>query len=95
MHTLEEMLPNAYIYVQYIIPSEEWTWEDSPGWAKVYDWNAAIKADCEEQGFRYLDVTDLMAAHSDLYDLDGVHIQYAFYPYWATNLILATYFRDS
>lgn len=91
---LYEMLPNAYIYVQSIIPSETWTWEDNPKWAEVYDWNAAIKANCEEHGFRYLDVTEVVEEHSDLFDLDGMHLQYAFYPYWA-EAILMQYLTDS
>lgn len=92
--TLYEMLPNAYIYVQSIIPSETWTWEDNPKWAEVYDWNAAIKADCEEMGFRYLDVQSVIDEHADLFDLDGMHLQYAFYPYWA-NALLKQYLTDS
>lgn len=94
VRTLYDMLPNAYIYVQSIMPSETWTWEDNPKWAEVYDWNDAIRAMCEEEGFRYLDVTDVIEAHMDLFDLDGIHIQYAFYPYWG-QAILMQYLADT
>ena len=91
---LYELLPNTYIYVQSIIPATYEAVLDSPGWGEIPNWNAAIKADCEEHGFRYLDLTPVVEEHYDLYDLDGVHMQYYFYPYWAEALLMQ-YIKDS
>lgn len=94
MAKLNEMLPNSYIYVQSIIPATEIGIEDSPSWAQIPDWNKDIKALCQEKGYRYLDIEKLANEHSDLYDIDGVHLQYAFYQYWG-EAILMQYLKDS
>ena len=93
LKTLTELLPNAYIYVNSIIPVNEHGLETSYTWAAIPDWNEAIKKNCIEKGYRYLDISDLVAEHADLYAEDGIHIQSAFYPYWAEAL-LTQYLSD-
>ena len=94
MTTLTEMLPNAYIYVQAIIPVNEVGLETSETWADIPEWNDALEATCEEHGWRFLDMEDLMVGHEDEYAEDGIHLQSTIYPVWAER-ILMRYLSDS
>ena len=51
------------------------------------DYSAACGEMCEENGWFFADNDDLVEEHRDLYDIDGIHFQQAFYPFWAVNLI--------
>lgn len=44
---------------------------------------------CEGTDYIYIDNTDIAEAHKDLYDQDGVHFYWEFYPYWASNILKA------
>ena len=94
MEELTELLPDTYIYVQSILPVDETGIETSPSWAAVPDWNAAIRANCEEKGWRYLDITYILTDFGDLYDTDGIHFQPPVYQYWG-EAILSQYLQDS
>ena len=94
MEELTQLLPDTYIYVQSIIPTNEVGIEDSPKWAQVPEWNAAIKANCEEHGWRYMDIADFVYEHEDVYDSDGVHFQIPVYQWWG-EAILTQYLLDS
>jgi len=94
MEHLTQLLPDTYIYVQSIIPTDETGIETSPTWAQVPEWNAAIRANCEEHGWRYMDVTYIVYEHEDVYDSDGIHFQIPVYQYWG-EAILTQYLYDS
>ena len=94
MEELTQRLPDTYIYVQSIIPAGEEGLETSPTWAVIPEWNARIRENCEEHGWRYLDVTSIVTDHGDLYDSDGVHFQEPVYRYWGEE-ILNRYIKDS
>ena len=94
MEELTQLLPDTYIYVQSIIPTNEIGIENSPKWARVPEWNAAIKANCEEHGWRYMDIADFVYEHEDVYDSDGVHFQIPVYQWWGEE-ILKQFLLDS
>ena len=56
-------------------------------WEAIPDWNDSIREHCEENAIPYIDITDTVREHSDLYDIDGIHMQKAFYEYWAIDMI--------
>lgn len=94
MEELTARLPHTAIYVQSIIPVDWVGIETSPSWAAVPDWNARIRENCEEHGWRYVDVTSIVTDHGDLYDSDGVHFQIPIYQYWG-EAILGQYLLDN
>ncbi len=49
--------------------------------------NAAIRQMCEDEGYTYIDITDILPEHSDLYAGDGIHAAPAYYPYWMDRMI--------
>lgn len=84
---LQEALPNTVIYVNSIIPATDPAFESSEKWRNIPDWNDAIRQHCEENEIPYIDITEDVEAHHDLYDIDGIHMQKAFYEYWAIDMI--------
>ena len=84
---LQNALPDTTIYVNSIIPATDPAFDRSEKWRDIPDWNDAIRQHCEDNGSPYIDITEDVEAHSDLYDVDGIHMQKAFYEYWAIDMI--------
>lgn len=87
IEALQKALPNATIYVNSIIPAIDPAFELSEAWKAIPDWNQEIKKNCEEKGIAYIDITETVEEHKDLYDIDGIHMQKAFYDFWAIDIM--------
>ena len=44
--------------------------------------NKALKAMCKSEGYNYIDVSDILPEHKNLYEGDGIHAKPEYYPYW-------------
>lgn len=84
---LHETLPNATVYVNSIIPVMDIAFETSEKWKEVPEWNQKIQVHCEETGIPYIDITETVNEHKNLYDVDGVHMRKDFYKEWAIAII--------
>ncbi len=89
---LQALLPQAIVYVNSIIPVtssalESYSKEVSERIQDIPDWNEAISQHCEDNSIPYIDITEEVETHRDLYDVDGIHMQKAFYEYWAIDMI--------
>ena len=89
---LQTLLPQAIVYVNSIIPVtssalESYSKEVSERIQDIPDWNEAISQHCEDNSIPYIDITEEVETHRDLYDVDGIHMQKAFYEYWAIDMI--------
>ena len=91
LQLLADELPDARVYVNSIIPAIDPAFDRGPAWRKIPDYNAAVKAYCEENGVPYIDVTELCAENQSLYQADGVHMMGEFYPKWAVCMISEVY----
>ena len=49
----------------------------------------AIKAFCAEEGYPYVDNTEICDQYADLWQYDGIHVRQEFYAHWGTNMIQA------
>ncbi len=93
LKVLQDALPDTTLFVQSCIPTTEETYENAPSWAKIPEWNAALKAHCEEIGVPFIDLTDTIDAflmdhtEEEMYTDDGTHLASAFYLPWATTLV--------
>ena len=87
MASIWENVPDCQIIVSSILIARDPAFETSTKWYEIPDFNVALKAMCEENGYSYADNTDICEEYADLWDSDGIHVNKAFYPYWATNLI--------
>ena len=88
---LQTALPETVVYVNSIIPVtssglDNFDPEISERIEDIPDWNDAIRQHCEDNDIPYIDITEDVEAHSDLYDVDGIHMQKAFYEYWAIDM---------
>ena len=84
---LQAAMPNTTIYINSIIPAIDPAFERSEKWRDIPEWNDAIRQHCEDNNIPYIDITEDVEAHEDLYDVDGIHMQKAFYEYWAIDMI--------
>lgn len=84
---LQKNLPDAVVYVNSTIPATDPAFERSSKWRDIPEWNQDIKQHCTENGIPYIDITEVVDAHTDLYDPDGIHMRKEFYEYWAIAMI--------
>lgn len=91
VRSIREILPDSTIYISSIMPVTEPALSNSAKWAMIPEFNEEIRKMCEENGVHYVDNEEISAAHTDLWEGDGIHFNRAFYPYWASNLMIAVY----
>lgn len=84
---LHKELPGTTIYINSILPAVGDGYSSYEGYARISDYNAAIKEMAEKNRYRYVDNDSVAAAHVDLYEADGLHLQKEFYKYWAANML--------
>lgn len=73
-------LPDASISLLSVLPVTAEAEQQEPRYATIGEYNQGLQALAEKQQVQYVDLTSLVAEHSDLYDTDGIHFQAAFYP---------------
>lgn len=84
-----ERCPDATIAVNSIIPATDEAVAESPRWNKVDEYNAKVKSMCQENGWIYIDNTEISQnGDAPIYQADGVHFLPSFYTTWAENMIL-------
>lgn len=83
---IHRTVPDATIYMNSIIPAVG----DLEEYKDIPEWNIYIKQYCESHGIPYIDLSDVVAAHTDLYEPDGAHVAVGFYEYWAKAIVMET-----
>ena len=91
LDTLHETFPNAGIYVNSILPARDPAFNTSAKWYEIPDYSNAVKEMCEENGFSFVNNDDLAEQYSQYWEIDGIHLQKPFYPYWAANMMMTVY----
>ena len=91
---IQSFLPDAYIYINSIMPPNEDGEAISEGYAVAREWSAAEIEYYKEHGYRYLDISYLADEHPEYYGEDGVHFYPGFYYYWGDEILLK-YLEDS
>lgn len=85
--TLKKELPDSTVYVNSTIPAIDPAFEKSEKWRDIPDWNTEIKQHCLDEEIPYIDITETVEEHTDLYDPDGIHMKQEFYDYWAIDMV--------
>ncbi|MDD5824031.1 MAG: GDSL-type esterase/lipase family protein [Firmicutes bacterium] len=49
--------------------------------------NKAIEKMCEDEGYIYVDIADILPKHPELYAGDGIHAAPSYYPLWMDRMI--------
>lgn len=84
---LRAAIPGAQVYVVSTIPATDPAFNKSNLWRNIPDWNEALKAHFADSDVHFIDISETVAEHQDLYDIDGIHMQKAFYDYWAIAIM--------
>ncbi|MBQ6622145.1 MAG: hypothetical protein IJH75_04870 [Mogibacterium sp.] len=79
--------PGTAVFVCSIsTPTEEAiSWNHSVGRYKTY--NKAIIEMCDDLGIKYIDASDILPEHPELYAGDGIHASSDYYPYWMDRML--------
>ena len=88
-------LPDVEIYVNSILEVQDWALYKGDMWKYIPDWNTVLEQMCKDHGYTFIDNSQITAEHQSEYESDGVHFKSTFYPYWGTNMVLATLYSDA
>ena len=72
------------IYINCILPVSVAKAEEEPIYAKIPDYNTAIKAMCDEEGITFIDNTEIVS--DEYYEQDGEHMKSEYYPIWGEHM---------
>ncbi|MGG4454152.1 GDSL-type esterase/lipase family protein [Brevibacillus porteri] len=81
-------LPEASITILSVTPVTAEAEKAEPRYRNIGDYNEGLKQLASKIQVGYIDVSSIVAAHSDMYDADGIHFKAEFYP------ILLDYVKD-
>lgn len=87
---IRNRLPDATIVVSSILPARDPAFDRSAKWRNIPEWSEALETACKRNGIVFANCDDLAEDYPKLWDPDGIHFRKEFYPYWASNLVVAT-----
>lgn len=83
---IQHILPQIKVCINSIIPMR-FDIMALLGGTQVYQrFNEALKEMCKEHGYTYIDNTELLNWEDDIYEYDGIHPKYPYYPKWLTHM---------
>ncbi|SDT53086.1 Lysophospholipase L1 [Paenibacillaceae bacterium GAS479] len=86
INAIKDKLPNSTITLLSVTPVTAEAEKTEPRYRNIADYNEGLKALAAKKQVNYIDLTSLVAEHTDLYDTDGIHFQAAFYPFLLSHL---------
>ena len=81
---VREQMPDAVLYINCVLPVSAQKEEEEPVYAKIPDYNTALKAMCDEEGITFIDNTEIVK--DEYYEQDGEHMKAEYYPIWAEHM---------
>ena len=84
---VKDRLPNVQIYINSILPVQDFALYENSSYSQIGEYNEALQTFCEEDGYGFIDNTQIAAEHADLHEDDGIHLKKDFYEYWLMNMI--------
>ena len=91
MQSIWEVVPDTEIYISSILIARDPAFAKNSVWYDIPEYNEAIQAFCAEKGYHFVDNSELCDTYADMWEVDGIHVMTTFYPYWAANLVAATF----
>ncbi|MGG1518436.1 GDSL-type esterase/lipase family protein [Paenibacillus oryzisoli] len=77
---IQTKLPKTEITLLSVTPVTADAEKAEPRYRTIGNYNEGLKALAAQEQVGYVDLSPLVAEHSDLYDNDGIHFKAAFYP---------------
>lgn len=89
IHSIQEKLPEANIYVQSIPPVSPHVKKKKPllNNENIDKFNEAIITMCKEENINFLDLRPIFEENENLIEPDGIHLKYNFYKLWLDYII--------
>lgn len=88
---IQAKLPDVKIFISSILPARDPAFARASAWYNIPEYSAAVAEMCNDVDCYYVDNTEICEQYASMWEIDGIHVQYTFYPYWATNMIMAVY----
>lgn len=88
---LQKELPNAKLIVSSILPARDPAFNLDSSWRQIPEYSALIGQWCEEHSIAFADNDAISETYANYWQNDGIHVMPEFYPYWAANLIIASW----
>ena len=92
---IQAALPDATIVVSSILPARDPAFQRSEKWRNIPQWSAALEAACKQNGILFANCDSLAVDYPKLWDPDGIHFREAFYPHWASILVVTTLMEET
>lgn len=86
---IQQALPQTKIYVNSLTPISKTAIEGNPYYGEVDNFNKALQKMCKELHVTYIDNTHTLDFTKDVYEYDGVHPYYQYYPLWLSRMLKA------
>ncbi len=83
---LKKALPDTAIYINSIIPVCSDIMERNGGERLYRLYNEALQRMCEDLQLGFIDNSTLMKWRDELYEYDGIHPKYPYYPLWLRHM---------
>ena len=92
---LQAQIPGVKIYISSILPAHDPAFDTAPVWREIPQYTAAVDEMCQgiENCF-YVNNDAIAEKYSDLWDVDGIHLQKDFYEHWASNMMVEVFSPD-
>lgn len=84
---LQKGLPNAKIYINSLTPISKQAQAENEAYTHVAEFNSALQQLCKKLKVTYIDNTQLINFEGDVYEFDGVHPYYPYYPIWLSHML--------
>lgn len=79
---IQKALPKTKIYINSLTPIQKAAVDRNPVYAHVDEFNKGLQKLCKELKITYIDNTKTLDFSQNVYEFDGVHPVYAYYPLW-------------
>jgi hypothetical protein len=79
--------PKTRILVNSISTPTEDAIKDNSSIGHYKEFNEAIKQMCKDNNYTYIDISEILPSHPDLYAGDGIHADPSYYPVWMDKMI--------
>lgn len=84
---VQKALPNTKIYINSLTPITKKAIVKNPYFGHVDEFNNALKKMCKTMHLTYIDNTHTLDFSKDVYEYDGVHPKYLYYPLWLSRML--------
>lgn len=88
---LKKELPNAKLIVSSILPARDPAFNRDSSWRQIPEYSALVGEYCAEHGIAFANNDSISDTYANYWQDDGIHVMPEFYPYWAANLIIASW----